>query len=595
MTLFPLWKIIVFPVLLVIFLEWNSTKISVSLLQNNFKKSSPRTNRISNRAPQSCCHLDDDEGLCPVAEVHRLLRRTPAPPPSNFKNSENGSASSSAIDREDLFQRIRDHCRFACLQFPFGGGDFNRIATLANAIFYANHATPFASGCGPELCAGGRTRRSSPRTGGAANHTVNLIPRSNNVILTLTTEWTDWSQKWFDLDEEGELQRSARNGVLHGSSWGNSGLSWGGTSSTGGTAALHLPCSHAFSADGMVFFYLFSAAHVSELSPKMQDYFARKRRDVMWGRQDRGVDSALEGIIPLPLPRRDIRENAALALWRHLQESLVLDREASSTAGPGFFLDRFGTKTPDYHYVLVTVHRRWLEGQCQHRWENWSLGDHQGKEQIINQCNYTAASVRADLERRHMISNDKRKNRSNSKDISSPQYHFTVILLTDGQMEELDRTFEGNAVGANGNVPPAPAARNAVGANGNVPPPWERTGTFRFVRDFSDFSTQSFMGVLADIHYGNCVSTVDEGVARWRRGLFGSSSSMWSSKQLDHVDEDARRFPSGPRNEEAVRPQNASDGASALSWFLRKRGDGRRAQSDWRNVRPIECFERFLG
>ena len=93
--------------------------------------------------------------------------------------------------------------------------------------------------------------------------------------------------------------------------------------------------------------------------------------------------------------------------------------------------------------------------------------------------------------------------------------HYTVILLSDGQLEAEDRTFERDG----------DSATDAAG----------RSVTFRFVRDRSDFKTQSLMGVYSDLHYASPVSTVDLVVGQWRAGLTrrrveGASSAGWTSE-----------------------------------------------------------------
>jgi hypothetical protein len=179
------------------------------------------------------------------------------------------------------------------------------------------------------------------------------------------------------------------------------------------------------------------------------------------------------------IPKHSIRQAAQAAL-----DSILLDQQ-KTTMNNDMHNHSIVTQEArkDASLVVVSVHRRWLEGSCNRRATNGEVfcirqqsrrhGQlRQQPSSIPNMCNMTYQNVTDQLEQ---LEQEK------DKEYDSITKNAVVVLFTDGQVPHLDDTFP--------------------------------------LRDEHPFPVQLWMMALSDVHIGTPTSSVDHVVNHWRHGL----------------------------------------------------------------------------
>ena len=460
------------------------------------------------------------KAACPKLELHALLKKlreqysSARGPSSTVPNYRSWVIPTTAKpDPVELLRQIaaaeygpdfaktrlaHRPCRFLCLRHPYGE-NFNRVIGLAGALLWM--------------------RRQEPNS-------------RATTIVALSEDYSTWFREWFDESavfpfDEPLVNRSAAESPAEDKSPEDRYLL--DFDSPSGRALLQFAGADCLNPPSLDAQFMF-------------EFLMRRRKFA-------------EADFLQFAPRREI-----VARAREVMQG-YLDRVDASSGGAGG-----GTTEPvRTTHVLVTVHKRWLEGVC----DQVLLSDYgfcpagapREAQLQPNVCHYTAESVKEDLlqkgvermvlvrrgENSRGLSEDTTFGRAGVLHWSSStggglrttstttgrrvssltstsqvrlepiggKLHYTVILLSDGQLEAEDRTFERDG----------DSATDAAG----------RSVTFRFVRDRSDFKTQSLMGVYSDLHYASPVSTVDLVVGQWRAGLTrrrveGASSAGWTSE-----------------------------------------------------------------
>jgi hypothetical protein len=182
------------------------------------------------------------------------------------------------------------------------------------------------------------------------------------------------------------------------------------------------------------------------------------------------------------IPKHSIRQAAQQAL-----DSILLSQQKATTKNdvPNNGLVTQET-SKDASMVVVSVHRRWLEGSCNRRARNGEVfcirqqpqrdhHRHQLRQQpppIPNMCNMTYKNVTDQL---------RQLEQEKDKEYDSITKNAVVVLFTDGQVPALDNTFP--------------------------------------LRDENPFPVQLWMMALSNVHIGTPTSSVDHVVNHWRHGL----------------------------------------------------------------------------
>jgi hypothetical protein len=164
------------------------------------------------------------------------------------------------------------------------------------------------------------------------------------------------------------------------------------------------------------------------------------------------------------IPKQSVRQAAqeALDLIRHNMHNTTTTTTTSS-------------RNDNNVSLVVSVHRRWLEGTCIERTANdvvFCFGPRRRRDQTSNMCNMTYQTVTDQL---------RQLEQENNQEYDNITKNAAVVLFTDEQVPELDNTF----------------------------PLW----------DEHPFPVQLWMMAMSDVHFGTPPSSIDMVVYHWRRGL----------------------------------------------------------------------------